>query len=499
MPKCPFAVWKPISGSSGSYLGGPFKIVHHTTEGSTAAGAMGAYRANRSDPHFTVDASTIYQHIDTSSAARALRNLGGGVQTNRDSAIQIEVVGFAGRPKNRTTLQNVARLCRWIEQTHGVPRVWPNGFPKPARSGRDPGGHNRNRSVWDTRGGHYGHCHVPENDHWDPGYTQAEVSLLMGGVLRTQALGVEALDLEATLPSILDLDPFSLIAYPIAIRLDANGFGYHPIEIAAERVVSLVPRAKKNEWGIWATCQASLYEEQGETFVVAQGQANSEVTVWIKVLEERASEEEEIGGCPHTHDEMPDDDVIAPDDQTIDNITPIEYESEEVPCDADPHEEETLSDLGVEAFPFPGVNLQLPPRGTGFYSYSSNRAKQFGLPETIQAIGAIASDWFNRHSAGPVIGIGNISLRGGGRMPPHASHQRGLDVDFRLLRSDGARVGVRYQDPSYSRSRTQELVNTIRRNPILPIDIILFNDRQVSGVIPFQGHDDHLHVRFRRR
>ena len=180
MAKCPFAIWKPISGAVGPYVGGPFKIVHHTTEGSSANGAFNAFRTNGSDPHFTVDSTTIYQHIDTDMAARALRNNQGGVQTNKDSAIQIEVVGFAGRTKSRATLENVAKLCRWIEKTHGVPKVWPNGFPKPAVGGQDPGGHNRNAANWDTKGGHYGHCHVPENIHWDPAYTANEVNLLMG-------------------------------------------------------------------------------------------------------------------------------------------------------------------------------------------------------------------------------------------------------------------------------------------------------------------------------
>jgi hypothetical protein len=179
MATCPFAVQKPISGPSGSYISGPFKIVHHTTEGSTAQGAFDAFAANRSDPHFTIDATAIYQHVDTGMGARALRNAGGGAQTNRDSAIQIEVVGFANRPKTKPTLKNVARLCRWLEQTHDIPRVWPNGLPKPAKDGRDPGGHNRNAATWDAEGGHYGHCHVPENTHWDPAYTADEVAFLM--------------------------------------------------------------------------------------------------------------------------------------------------------------------------------------------------------------------------------------------------------------------------------------------------------------------------------
>ena len=179
MAKFPFAKQKKISGPSGSFTGGPFKIVHPTTEGSTAQGAFDAFKEHKSDPHFTVDAATIFQHIDTSEAARALRNENGGVQTNRDSAIQIEVVGFAHRPKTRPTLENARRLCRWIESEHGVPRVWPNGPPKPAVNGQDPGGHNRNAATWDKKGGHSGHSNVPENTHWDPGYTQTEVDFLM--------------------------------------------------------------------------------------------------------------------------------------------------------------------------------------------------------------------------------------------------------------------------------------------------------------------------------
>lgn len=179
MARCPFAAWMPITGPSGPHLGGPYKIVHHTTEGSTAQGAFDAFLRNRSDPHFTVDASNIYQHVDTSMGARALRNETGGVQTNRDGAIQIELVAFAHLPKDVRALANVARLCRWLETTHQIPRDWPSGFPRPARNGRDPGGHNRDAATWDTKSGHYGHCHVPENTHWDPGYTAEEVNFLM--------------------------------------------------------------------------------------------------------------------------------------------------------------------------------------------------------------------------------------------------------------------------------------------------------------------------------
>jgi hypothetical protein len=169
----------PLSGPVGSFVGGPFRIIHHTTEGGSASGAFQAFRAHRSDPHFTVDDHAVYQHVDTNLASRALRNLDGGVQTNRLSAIQIEVVGTATRPKSRATLDNVARLCRWLERTHHIPAVWPAGPPKPAVNGKDPGGHNRNATIWATQGGHYGHSQVPENIHWDPGYTAEESTFVL--------------------------------------------------------------------------------------------------------------------------------------------------------------------------------------------------------------------------------------------------------------------------------------------------------------------------------
>lgn len=179
MARCPFARWMPLPWSAGRYTAGPFRIIHHTTEGSTAAGAFATYQQGHDIPHFTIDDQFIYQHLDTDVAARALAHPPGTVETNRYSAIQFELVGFAGRPKSHASLTNVGRLCRWIESTHNVPAVWPNGLPNPPDHGRDPGHHNRNEPNWRTLGGHYGHCHVPANSHWDPAYTAEEVQIVM--------------------------------------------------------------------------------------------------------------------------------------------------------------------------------------------------------------------------------------------------------------------------------------------------------------------------------
>jgi hypothetical protein len=156
--------------NAGAYVGGPWRIVWHTTEGDTAEEAIGHFSRKNSWPHFTVDEDTVYQHNDTSLAARSLEHRPNTVETNRWHAVQIELVAHAALAKPSALIARAARLARWIEQVHGVPRIWPNGYPLPAnKDGEDPGGHNRDEKTWLATGGHYGHCHVPGNSHWDPG------------------------------------------------------------------------------------------------------------------------------------------------------------------------------------------------------------------------------------------------------------------------------------------------------------------------------------------
>lgn len=253
MAICSFAEQHPITGSSGKYTSGVFKIVHHTTEGGSAEGAFAAFSANRSDPHFTVDSSKIYQHLDTDVAARSLRNAAGGVETNRDHALQIEVVGFAGKAKNKTTLKNLARLCRWLEQIHNIPPVWPAGLPKPAKNGKDPGGHIRSTEAW-AKSGHFGHCHVPENTHWDPAYTRVEVDYLMaakfdsaGKIINAQDPAVVALDNQ---PMAIDGDaPFDVMGDHADVG-DASSGNVEPIYVSIHKPPESVSRPAEPGTGL---------------------------------------------------------------------------------------------------------------------------------------------------------------------------------------------------------------------------------------------------------
>src|SRR5262249_35087519 len=134
MPIYPNAVRVP-GHNAGNYLGGPWRIVWHTTEGNTAEEAFGWFQKKYSWPHFTVDEDHVYQHTDTSVAALSLENAPGGVETNLWHAVQIELVSFAARAKPPALLARAARLARWIERTHGVPQLWPNGYPDPPVNG----------------------------------------------------------------------------------------------------------------------------------------------------------------------------------------------------------------------------------------------------------------------------------------------------------------------------------------------------------------------------
>src|SRR4051812_46902798 len=89
---------KVLGVSAGPHaVGAGSKIVHHTTEGSSAAGAIGAYNATRSWPTLTAEWTgtrlKVFQHMSLDTAARALEHPF-GPETNRANCVQIEHVGF---------------------------------------------------------------------------------------------------------------------------------------------------------------------------------------------------------------------------------------------------------------------------------------------------------------------------------------------------------------------------------------------------------------------
>jgi hypothetical protein len=154
--------------------GKPPRVVWHTTEsgaGNTAFDSVGKYlRTIGAEPHFLYDPTTdrLGQYGPLNESALALKN-DGATRTNRTGlvCVQIEVLARAGTPftgywkpgPNFRAL--MAAIRSW-----GVPDVFPMGAL--ATKYGDPAA-KRSRDIWTNKAGHYGHCNVPGNDHWDPG------------------------------------------------------------------------------------------------------------------------------------------------------------------------------------------------------------------------------------------------------------------------------------------------------------------------------------------
>lgn len=171
-------LWDPAAvrdefPDSGAFVAGPYRIVVHSTEGTSYAGARSAYRANKVSPHFTVTYETgslqVYQHVALNRASTALEHRAGTVHTNRQSAIQIEVVAFAAKPAWPDGLTTgVADLIGWVMAQTGVKPVAPFFKPYPASYGEN-NGVRFSDGDWLAFGGVCGHEHVPHQAHGDPG------------------------------------------------------------------------------------------------------------------------------------------------------------------------------------------------------------------------------------------------------------------------------------------------------------------------------------------
>ena len=199
------ATWFPnatrdVKGSdAGPFTGGPMKIVVHTTEGD----GWPSYQGGATAPHFTChwDGSRflIRQHVRLDRASKSLQNRAGGVETNRDGAIQVELRGTCdptyrnggkgtfwpdAPAKAKTAL---AAFLKSLADLVGVPlrtvafQAYPGSYGARGRSNQV----RFSLSQWDNFSGICGHQHVPENDHGDPG--SLDVAALLKGTASTVA------------------------------------------------------------------------------------------------------------------------------------------------------------------------------------------------------------------------------------------------------------------------------------------------------------------------
>ncbi|MFJ1827367.1 peptidoglycan-binding protein [Streptomyces sp. NPDC088178] len=155
----------------------PPRATWHTTE-SPAGGSyftsIAAYLIRASaEPQVIYDPVTdkLGQFGPLTSSGRALKN-DGNRRTNREGRvnIQVEVLGRAAYPWTKDfdpeKRPNFGKLLAAM-RAHGIPDAWPAGKPPATSAAAVKAG--RDRSTWQTKGGHYAHAQVPGNDHWDPG------------------------------------------------------------------------------------------------------------------------------------------------------------------------------------------------------------------------------------------------------------------------------------------------------------------------------------------
>jgi murein endopeptidase len=146
---------------------------------------------------------------------------------------------------------------------------------------------------------------------------------------------------------------------------------------------------------------------------------------------------------------------------------------------------------------------QLPDSGTGYYHFrgcDTEGSDNWGTQELIDLIEKVGKKWLYRYSWPVRIGILDMSRRDGGVFRTgcrqHKSHQNGLDVDVRYVRSDNLEAAVTIHDATYDRARSKQLFRLFLD---LGADVIFTSDGELagslSGVKHVPEHANHFHVR----
>jgi murein endopeptidase len=125
-------------------------------------------------------------------------------------------------------------------------------------------------------------------------------------------------------------------------------------------------------------------------------------------------------------------------------------------------------------------------------------ARLYGNERTIRAIVAVTAAYRVAHPEAPRVVIGDISREGGGPMwDEHVSHQNGLDVDVYLPRLDLALRAAVAPD-QVDHVLAQDLVDRFVAAGAKVIFVGYSTGLRgpVGVVVPYPGHEYHMHVRF---
>ncbi len=154
--------------------------------------------------------------------------------------------------------------------------------------------------------------------------------------------------------------------------------------------------------------------------------------------------------------------------------------------------------------------VRLPAEGRAFFTWDpilhrspDSDWRRWGTDELVRTTLGMLREFRRRHPGAPRIGVGDLSLRGGGYFGPevgggigHATHQNGLDVDVyypRVDRRERPPETIDEVDLRLSQALVDLFVEagavTVYVGPNLPLD------GPPAVVTPLVNHDNHLHAR----
>jgi len=88
-----------------------------------------------------------------------------------------------------------------------------------------------------------------------------------------------------------------------------------------------------------------------------------------------------------------------------------------------------LGSVGTPTHGTLSAGTELPMSGPG-YRWLNPMGHHFGVPRLVEAIASAAAEVERQRPGGAPLMIGDLSRRTGGRIPRHASHRSGRDVDL---------------------------------------------------------------------
>lgn len=158
--------------TSGPYTGGPPKLLFHATIAPSTA--LPGYAGQSMAPHQTLlweprtKVLHPFQHYYWDQFAKALVNAPGGVETNRDSALQVELAGYLGSSTPSGEFNILEAPSTYWEQVADQlgPVALSANVKNMAPADWSPSG-RMSLAQWDNWSGLCAHVHVPENNHSD--------------------------------------------------------------------------------------------------------------------------------------------------------------------------------------------------------------------------------------------------------------------------------------------------------------------------------------------